>query len=43
MCCLQHGGNTIDKLRFANDDNKVDIQITDEMKDMLQNILNNTI
>lgn len=43
MCCLQHGENTIDKLQFANDDNRVDLEITDEMKSMLKEILANNI
>ena len=39
MCCVQHGENTVDKLQFAKDDNKLEIEISDEMKNMLETIL----
>ena len=39
MLCVQHGGNTIDKLQFAKDENKINIEITDELKNILKNIL----
>jgi glycosyltransferase involved in cell wall biosynthesis len=39
MCCVQHGENTIGKLQFARDDNKINIELTDDMKNMLKNIL----
>jgi glycosyltransferase involved in cell wall biosynthesis len=39
MCCLQHEGNTIDKLQFAKDDNKVNMELSDEMKQFLDNLL----
>jgi len=39
MCCVQHGENTVDKLQFAKDDNKIDIELSDDMKDLLQTIL----
>jgi glycosyltransferase involved in cell wall biosynthesis len=39
MCCVQHGENTIDKLQFAQDNNKINIQLNDNMKKMLINIL----
>jgi len=39
MLCVQHGGNTIDKLQFAKDENKINIEISDELKDILKSIL----
>lgn len=39
MLCIQHGGNSVDKLQFANDDNKIDIQISDDIKNILKKIL----
>ncbi len=39
MCCVQHGENTVEKLQFAKDDNKLTIEISDEMKNMLETIL----
>jgi glycosyltransferase involved in cell wall biosynthesis len=39
MCCVQHGENTVDKLQFAKDDNKIDIELSDDMKELLQTIL----
>tara|TARA_Y100001972_G_C7597169_1_gene299247 strand:+ start:362 stop:1069 length:708 start_codon:yes stop_codon:yes gene_type:complete len=39
MCCVQHGQNTIDKLQFAKEDNKIKIQLDDQMKDMLKKII----
>ena len=41
MVCLQHSGNTIDKLQFAKDENKLDIQLSDECKNLIRNILKN--
>ena len=39
MVCIQHEGNTIDKLQFATDDKKVDVEISPEFKNILSNIL----
>ena len=39
MICVQHGENTIDKLQFAKDENKLKIEISDELKDVLNKIL----
>jgi glycosyltransferase involved in cell wall biosynthesis len=39
MICVQHGENTIDKLQFAKDENKLNIKISDELKDVLTKIL----
>lgn len=39
MLCVQHGDNTVDKLQFAKDENKLDIEITDDFKDILNDIL----
>ena len=40
MLCVQHGENTIDKLQFAKEENKLKIEISDELKDVLKKILN---
>ena len=42
MLCVQHGENTIDKLQFAKDENKLKIEISDELKDVLKKVLNIT-
>jgi len=39
MCCVQHPGNTINKLQFANEDNKLDFSISEEFKKLLHDIL----
>jgi len=39
MICVQHSGNTIDKLQFAKDQNKLKIEISDELKEILSKIL----
>jgi len=39
MVCLQHGGNTVEKLQFANDDNKLNIELDDNLKNLLRSIL----
>ena len=39
MCCIQHSGNTIDKLQFQKEELKIDLTIQDEIKDFLINIL----
>jgi glycosyltransferase involved in cell wall biosynthesis len=38
MLCLQHSENTVDKLQFARDDNKLNIEISDELKMILDKI-----
>ena len=40
MLCVQHGENTIDKLQFAKEENKLKIEISDELKDVLKKVLN---
>ena len=39
MCCIQHEGNTVEKLQFAKDDNKVDIALSPQMIELLKKIL----
>ena len=39
MICVQHGENTIDKLQFAKDKNKLKIEISDDLKGVLTKIL----
>jgi len=39
MCCIQHSGNTIDKLQFQKDELKLDLNIQDDFKDFLLKIL----
>lgn len=39
MVCVQHEGNTVDKLQFATDDKKVNVEISPEFKNVLSNIL----
>ena len=39
MCCVQHAGNTIDKLQFAKDDNKLPIDLSKEMLDILKEVI----
>jgi glycosyltransferase involved in cell wall biosynthesis len=39
MCCVQHGENTIDKLQFAKDKNKLPTELSDEMINILNQIL----
>jgi hypothetical protein len=39
MCCLQHEGNTVDKLQFAQENNKLPMELSDEMKTFLDNLL----
>jgi glycosyltransferase involved in cell wall biosynthesis len=40
MCCVQHGENTISKLQFAKEENKLDFNISDDFKNILKKILN---
>ncbi len=39
MICLQHPWNTIDKLQFCKDECRVDIEINEDLKIILENIL----
>jgi len=39
MCCVQHGANTIDKLQFAKEKNKLPTELSDEMINILKEIL----
>jgi hypothetical protein len=39
MCCLQHKENTIEKLQFAKEDNKLDIRLDDKLISLIKNIL----
>jgi glycosyltransferase involved in cell wall biosynthesis len=39
MVCIQHEGNTVEKLQFAKDDNKVNINLAPQMIDLLKRIL----
>jgi len=40
MCCVQHSGNSVDKLQFAKEDNSLDFDITEDYKTILRKILN---
>ncbi len=39
MICIQHGGNTVEKLQFAREDNKVDINLNPQLIDLIKRIL----
>ena len=39
MCCVQHGENTIDKLQFAKEENKLNIRLDPECENILKQIL----
>jgi len=39
MCCLQHGSNTVDKLQFAKEDNKLPFGLDEKFREILENIL----
>jgi glycosyltransferase involved in cell wall biosynthesis len=39
MCCVQHGQNTVDKLQFAKDNNKLPTELSTEMIEILKEIL----
>ena len=39
MVCIQHGENTVDKLQFATNDKKVNIEINEPFKEYLKKIL----
>ena len=38
MMCVQHGGNTVEKLQFAREDNRLPVEISDQMREILENI-----
>ena len=40
MVCIQHDQNTVDKLQFARDDNKMDITLNPQLIALLKRILN---
>jgi len=39
MCCVQHGSNTVNKLQFVKDDNKLPFELDDKFKELLENLL----
>ena len=39
MLCIQHSGNTVPKLQFYKDNNKLNIELSEEMKNLLKEIL----
>ena len=39
MCCIQHSGNTIQKLQFAQEENKVDVALNDEIILIIKDVL----
>jgi len=39
MICLQHSGNTVDKMQFARKDNKLEIKLSDELIQKLKIML----
>ena len=39
MLCIQHDNNTVDKKQFNKEENRIDIEISDEMKNLLKEIL----
>ena len=39
MCCVQHGSNTVNKLQFAKEDNKLPFDLDDKFKELLENLL----
>ena len=40
MCCVQHDGNTVQKLQFAREDNKMDFTLNSDLIQLLKEILN---
>ena len=38
MLCLQHSENTVDKIQFAREDNKLTIEISEDLKLILDEI-----
>jgi glycosyltransferase involved in cell wall biosynthesis len=41
MVCLQHSGNSVDKLQFAKEENRLEINLNDELINLLDKILKN--
>ena len=39
MLCVQHSANSVDKLQFAKDENKIDVDIHEDLKNILRTIL----
>lgn len=39
MCCVQHGSNTVNKLQFAKDDNKLPFELDEKFKELLEKLL----
>lgn len=39
MCCVQHSGNTVDKLQFAREETKLTMTLSDEIINVLKKIL----
>ncbi len=39
MCCVQHAGNTVDKLQFAREETKLTMTLSDEIINILKKIL----
>jgi len=39
MCCIQHGSNTVNKLQFAKEDNKLPFDLDDKLKELLEKLL----
>jgi glycosyltransferase involved in cell wall biosynthesis len=39
MCCVQHSGNTVDKLQFAKDETKLTMTLSDEIINVLKKII----
>ena len=40
MICLEHSGNTVDKLQFAKEENKINIELSEPLTEMIDKILN---
>jgi glycosyltransferase involved in cell wall biosynthesis len=39
MMCIQHGDNSVDKLQFAKEENKLDFGISEDIKKILKSVL----
>jgi glycosyltransferase involved in cell wall biosynthesis len=39
MCCVQHGDNTVNKLQFAKENNKLPVELSEDMINILKSIL----
>jgi len=37
--CIQHGENSVDKLQFAKEENKLDFGISEDIKKILKSVL----